>query len=134
MTPDEAVEQLSSRIGVVIAEELSISQAEASVFLEFLIGLLPILADLLGKHCAPEDGAGLRALFNAPGLRGRFFRWRYRDLIRNRVRSNEEFSAWGSQLTSSVEKVLTDEANDALVTEALKARPAPIWSLFSSGS
>lgn len=129
LTSTEAVEQLADKVADDMVTVLRDPEAK-SPLLPIIIGLLPVLAELLANNCAPQDSAGLRAVFNQRGLRGRLFRWQYRNALKRVVANDHDYAEWGSQLGNSIEKVVTDDANAELVDAGLIAKSIPIWGAF----
>lgn len=129
LTASEAIEQLADKVADDLVTTLGDPEAK-SPFLPIIIGLLPVLADLLANNCAPENAAGLRAAVNQRGLRGRLFRWQYRNALKRVVANDKDYAEWGSQLGDSVLKVVTDENNSDLVDAGLISKPIPIWGAF----
>lgn len=131
LTSKEAVEQLADLIADDLVTTLGDPEAK-SPFLPIIIGLLPVLADLLANNCAPSDSAGLRKVVSQRGLRGRLFRWQYRNALKRVVANDADYAEWGSQLGDSVLEIIMDENNSTLVDAALVSKPVPIWGAFGS--
>ena len=129
LTSTEAVEQLADKVADDMVTALRDPEAK-SPLLPIIIGLLPVLAELLANNCAPENAAGLKQVFNQRGLRGRLFRWQYRNALKRVVANDRDYAEWGNQLGNSIEKVVTDDANAELVDAGLIAKPIPIWGAF----
>lgn len=131
LTAAEANEQLADKVADDLVVTLKDPEAK-SPFLPIIIGLLPVLADLLANNCAPENAAGLKAAINQRGLRGRLFRWQYRNALKRVIANDKDYAEWGTQLGDSILKVVTDDANAELVDTAMIAKPIPIWGAFGT--
>jgi len=129
LTSTEAVEQLADKVADDMVTVLQDPEAK-SPLIPIIVGLLPVLAELLANNCKPENAAGLKAVFKQRGLRGRLFRWQYRNALKRVVVNDRDYAEWGSQLGNSIEKVVTDDANADLVNAGLIAKSIPIWGTF----
>ncbi len=130
----ESVSALAEITATKLMVKLELDAEAKSPFLGIIVELLPFLADLLGKNCAPENAAGLSKIVNSRGWRGRLFRWHYNAKLKQLIGSQEDYNDWGKPLGVTILEVITDADNAELVTTAMKSRPEPIWGVFSSSA
>ena len=130
----DAVAQLSDQCATRLMVRLGLDVGAKSAFLDIIIELLPFLADLLGKNCAPDGASGLQFLIKDRGWRGRLFRYRYHAKyereVRDRDMRSDEYDAWGRDLSYVILEVVGDANNLQLVDAAMNAPPPPRWGTF----
>ena len=131
MTPSEAIKELAEKIAVRTAKTLGVSDVIAQSFWTIIAPLIPVLIEIIKGQCDPQDGAALRELAERP-IVGRIMRNRIHRGVQLELNNRDDFREFGQPIATQFAEVVFDEANDELVTAALKSEPAPIWGVFAS--
>ncbi len=108
--------------------------AQNPALIGIIIELLPFLAELLGKNCAPDDAAGVAVLAKQGGLRGR---WNRRFISRAIIRLHGRAGyrdLGGDAFYSHLAAVAGDTANAGSIEEIMEGGEAPEWSILGGMS
>lgn len=131
MSTTTAVQSLAEKIRDKLVAKVYPNEeddVQSQAFLEIIIGLLPILADLLAQNCSPSPERLQSMLKNRP-----FFRWRFKKEIERRINDNDQMKAWGNDLVQVSVEVISDPENLEIVKAAMQSKPEPppVWGVFS---
>ena len=128
---ETAVGELSS----AIADELVVDGVSTkSAFIPILIGLLPVLADLLAQNCNPTPERLVKFLQSKRPRRQRFIANRINEWTVDRKGITVLQELGGKKFGGCARKVLADPANEILVVEAFDSPPPitpPTWGILN---
>lgn len=135
---DEILNTPVGKLAVLVANEIAVevyggATGMASPLLPILIELLPILADLLGRNCNPEQSRLMRAL----QTKRPFFRRRYANQINTwaiGTQGPDVFQELGGRKFGGIAlSVLGNPEHEELVLEAMNTPSPvqpPVWSIL----
>ena len=133
----EILETPIGQLSKAIAGELIIPGEEVSsqsAFIPILIGLLPVLADLLAQNCDPSPERLVKFLQSKRPRRQRFIANRINEWTVDRKGITVLQELGGKKFGECARVVLADPTNEMLVVEAFDSPPPitpPTWGILN---